>query len=63
MIWVLITHISLAGIAEVSVLRIPDRAFLRQDACEAAKTELLYDDMKAGRPKLDLECRRMGVVE
>lgn len=63
MIWVLITHIMLGSTTELSVLQIHDRVFLRQDACEAAKLTLLQDDMKAGRPKLNLECRSMGVVE
>jgi hypothetical protein len=62
MMFVLIAHIAIGG-ADFSVLQIKDRMFLRQDACEAAKAQLLYDDILAGRPNLDLECRRMGVVE
>jgi hypothetical protein len=70
MIWVLIFHIT--GMMMVAGPKPEERdvsalmgyhVFLRQDACEAAKDDLIFDYLQAGRRVPDLECRSMGVVE
>ena len=61
MIFVLVAHLTLAT-HDASIV-VGSHAFMRQDACEAYKAQLVQADMQDGQPVLDLECKQMGVVE